>query len=475
MSESAQGVPATVAGGPAWPLSRDERLAKRAAAGDARAFEALFKRYSQPLYRYCRAILTEPADAEDAVQATMAKALRALPGERREIALRPWLYRIAHNESISILRARRETAGLEAAEVAATSSIELTVEMRERVRTLVTDLATLPERQRASLVMRELSDLSYEDIAAALSTSPAAARQSVYEARAALLEVAEGREMDCARARQAISAGDRRVLRGRKVRAHLRGCRGCRDFETAIAARRETFGALAPPLAAPAALALVQAAIGGGSAGAGLAGTAGAGFAGGAAVKAAVAVVAAAIGGGAAATGVLDRGGGPDKRSAPAPVPTAPGGAAEPASAPPAAAESATHAAPAARHESAGGGHQSPDGSRGGSTDPPGNSGQAPGHTGGSPSDAAPGQTGTAPGHSGATPAQGAPPPGQSGAAPGQAHANAGGGGQATAPGQTGASPGMSEHAPGHSAAAAPAAEPHGNATGHATAPGQNK
>ncbi len=53
-----------------------------------------------------------------------------------------------------------------------------------------------------------------------------AAKQTVYEARTALLEMAEGREMDCTATREAISAGDRRVLRGRKLRAHLRSCGG---------------------------------------------------------------------------------------------------------------------------------------------------------------------------------------------------------------------------------------------------------
>ena len=51
--------------------------------------------------------------------------------------------------------------------------------MRGRVRTLVADLETLPERQRASLVMRELNGLSYDEIGAALAMSPAASRQAV--------------------------------------------------------------------------------------------------------------------------------------------------------------------------------------------------------------------------------------------------------------------------------------------------------
>ena len=90
-------------------LLSDERLARRAVGGDERAFAAIFRRYHQPLYRYCLAIVGDPEDAQDALQNTMIKVLRALPGEEREIELKPWLYRIAHNESIDLLRRRRET------------------------------------------------------------------------------------------------------------------------------------------------------------------------------------------------------------------------------------------------------------------------------------------------------------------------------------------------------------------------------
>ena len=68
------------------------------------------------LYRFCLAIVGGPQDAQDALQNTMVKALRALPGEEREIQLKPWLYRIAHNEAIDLLRRRRESAELEASE-----------------------------------------------------------------------------------------------------------------------------------------------------------------------------------------------------------------------------------------------------------------------------------------------------------------------------------------------------------------------
>src|SRR5262245_2321863 len=88
----------------AWPRGAlgDERLARRAGAGDSRAFAAIYRRYQADLYRYCLAIVGNSADAQDALQNTMVQALRTLPGEEREIKLKPWLYRVARNASIDL-------------------------------------------------------------------------------------------------------------------------------------------------------------------------------------------------------------------------------------------------------------------------------------------------------------------------------------------------------------------------------------
>src|SRR5256885_12006678 len=93
-------------------LASDAHLVRIAVRGEQRAFAAIFQRYHQELYRYCRAILGDTEEAGDALQNAMVKVMRALPGEKREIALRPWLYRIAHNEAIALLRQRRPTAEL---------------------------------------------------------------------------------------------------------------------------------------------------------------------------------------------------------------------------------------------------------------------------------------------------------------------------------------------------------------------------
>ncbi len=235
-------------------MSSDERLAQRAAAGDSRAFAEIYGRYHQDLYRFCLTMVGNPHDAHDTLQNTMVKVLRSLPGEEREIHLKPWLYRIARNESIETLRKRRESTELEANEPSAVGVAEA-AEARDRLRTLLADLEQLPERQRAALVMRELSGLDFDQIGAAFGTSPAVARQTLYEARLGLRQLESGREMLCSEVTRALSDADGRIARRRDIRAHLRDCADCRTFRDSIAKRHEDLAGLAPlPLAASAGL-----------------------------------------------------------------------------------------------------------------------------------------------------------------------------------------------------------------------------
>jgi RNA polymerase sigma factor (sigma-70 family) len=314
-------------------LLSDERLTRRAVGGDERAFATIFRRYHQPLYRFCLAIVGNPEDAQDALQNTMAKVLRALPGEEREIELKPWLYRIAHNESIDLLRRRRETRELDVEQVAPGYGLAEDAATRERLRGLIADLKELPERQREVLVMRELGGLEFEEIGEALSTSGAVARQTLYEARQSLRQMEEGREMSCATVTKALSDGDGRVTRRRDVRSHLRACADCRAFRDEIEGRQRDFAALSP-LPAVAAAGMLQGLLGGshGAAGGGLAATLGGGAAktiGASAVAKSVATVAvvAAIGVTAAdQTGVIHLGLPGEQSSQPAKQAPAAGG-----------------------------------------------------------------------------------------------------------------------------------------------------
>ncbi len=243
----------------------DARLARMAAAGSEGAMAAIFERHHQALHRYCYSILGNGHDAADALQNTMIKALRSLPGETREIALRPWLYRIAHNEAISLLRARRPDSDLDAAANVSDMAAAGAVDAREQLRSLGDDLRELTERQRGALLMRELGGLSFGEVAEALGTTTAAVKQSVYEARRALQALEEGRAMDCDAVRRTLSDGDRRVLRGMRMRGHLRACAGCHDFEVALRARPAQLAAMVPVLPAAAGAAMLQGILGGGA------------------------------------------------------------------------------------------------------------------------------------------------------------------------------------------------------------------
>ena len=407
----------------------------------------------------------------------MLKALRALPGERRKIALRPWLFRVAHNEAIALLRARRAPVELDPEQADLHAGVADRAETRERLRLLVADLRDLPERQRSALVMRELNGLAFAEIASTFEITESAAKQTVYEARTSLHRMAEGREMDCEPVRQAISAADRRRLRSRRIRAHLRECSSCRAFESSIGERRADLAVLAPPIALPAAVAAIKASLGSGATGAaaGGAATGGGAIGAAAAAKSAATVLAAiAIAGGAAeVSGLTDLGGSDGEQRGPgqaapgapaAPQPTRPPNArsgnrcrAPTTRREPAALENAdrrtatrgmTAAAPPARRAIArvprtgranaapGDAHEPPGQTR----TPPGQAATPPGQT-----QTPPGQTQTPPGQTTAPPGQTsnsetATPPGQTQTPPGQS---------ATPPGQTQTPPGQTQTPPG--------------------------
>lgn len=284
----------------ATPLASDERLAKLVGRGDETAFRVLYKRYYRPLYRYCCSLLRNEADAEDAVQCAFVSALRALRRDQRGLPVRPWLFRIAHNESVSLVRRRRPEQELPDGCEARTASLEEQVEERERLAMLVADLGALCERQRAALLMREMSGLSHKEIALALGASVDAAKQSIFEARRSLQEFTEGRSMNCDEVRRMISNVDgHRMLRSRRVRAHARHCPDCAAFAAAIPDRSRQLRALVPGLPPAAAAGLARSLAGSMGAGdiagvaAGLGQTVGAGI--GLALKATVIAASAAV------------------------------------------------------------------------------------------------------------------------------------------------------------------------------------
>jgi RNA polymerase sigma factor (sigma-70 family) len=473
---------------PALGLLTDDRLARLAANGSAAAFSTIYKRHYQAIYRYCMSIVGNEHDALDALQETMASALRALTESDREISLRPWLFRIAHNEAITVLRRKRRETPVD--EVRAQAADDST-SGREELRELLDDLGLLTARQRSAIVMRELSGLSFDEIGTALEMSPEGAKQALYEGRHALHELRAGRELECAEIRAKISADDRRILRARGVRAHLRACAHCREFEAEIRGRRERLAAIAP-LPAPVALGMLHGLIGGGSGGGGIAVGTGASMA--AVTKLGIAGLI-AVGVGAGALEIRDGGAAPAAKAAvehsqAAPVSpdsattAAEAGTAASSAAPRTSRHADHHRGDSNRHHSARGNHGSQSAAGGSQAGEAGTSGQ-PASTdqqsdpsgsssaavnpsnGNGPASTPPGHGGTAPGQGGVPPGLGAPAPGHGGTPPGQStnNANTSPGNNGTAPGQTGQTPASGVTPPGQAGDEAPGHS--GEAPGH--------
>jgi RNA polymerase sigma factor (sigma-70 family) len=179
------GSPFTRAGATFLRAQSDERLIALTRAGNERAFEAIVHRYRGPLLRYCSRILP-PERAEDAVQQTFLSAFNAIASGDSELTLRPWLYRVAHNSALNLLRQNGWNHEQLDEQFDGVLRPDQAVEARERIRSLVAAVKGLPERQRDAIVLRELEGRSYEEIATALGVTDGAVRQLLNRARTTL-------------------------------------------------------------------------------------------------------------------------------------------------------------------------------------------------------------------------------------------------------------------------------------------------
>jgi RNA polymerase sigma factor (sigma-70 family) len=184
MPPPAEGFAARLVLGPALRTQPDRRLVALVREGYENAFEEIVRRYGRALTRYAAAIVG--SRGEDVTQDAFSKALLALRRNEAEIELRPWLFRIVRNTALNDLRDSPPTPELLAEAIAGGDSPAEALERREELADLMRRLQSLPEPQRAAIVMREMEGLSHEEIAATLGVSGGAARQAIHRARQTL-------------------------------------------------------------------------------------------------------------------------------------------------------------------------------------------------------------------------------------------------------------------------------------------------
>ncbi|HET9124446.1 MAG TPA: sigma-70 family RNA polymerase sigma factor [Solirubrobacteraceae bacterium] len=293
-------------------LRSDEQLVSLFRAGNEDAFRVIHDRYRARIHAYARQMLSSAAaDAEDVVQEIFVRAYLGLRSNRRELALRAWLYRIAHNRCIDELR-RPQAIAVEAVEELAESrhaDPHARVEQREALQRLIEDVRRLPDQQRSALLMRELGGMPYADLSGALGVSVPAVKSLLVRARVGLVQASEARDTACAAIREdLIVAHDRGVRASGRARRHMRDCSHCRKFRTEVHGVSRRLGLLLPilgPVGAAAKL-LGIGTLGGGGAAAGSS----TGAAAGSTAAAAGSTAAVASSTGAAAGGSLVAGGG---------------------------------------------------------------------------------------------------------------------------------------------------------------------
>ena len=169
----------------------DEDLVRLAVEGDRSAYGILIERHETRVYRLCLRIMGNPEDAHDAAQDTFLTAMRKLDQFRGEAAFTTWLHRVGVNACYDALRRKKRQPLLHAvgsdddpppvgpAEDDRADEIVGTMSVAQA-------LATIAEDYRIALVLADVQDLAYDDIAKVLDVPVGTVKSRVHRGRLAL-------------------------------------------------------------------------------------------------------------------------------------------------------------------------------------------------------------------------------------------------------------------------------------------------
>ena len=163
-----------------------DELARRAGGGDEVAFAELVRLHEKKVYHLALRICGNQEDAADAAQEAFLSAWRGLPNFRGEAGFSTWLYRLTSNAAIDCLRRsrrRREEASLD------DEGLGLSTVDRAPSPQALEGLGQLSEDHRQALALRELQELSYEEIAGALGVDIGTVKSRISRARSALRKI----------------------------------------------------------------------------------------------------------------------------------------------------------------------------------------------------------------------------------------------------------------------------------------------
>ncbi|MCU1485178.1 MAG: polymerase, sigma-24 subunit, subfamily [Actinomycetia bacterium] len=223
------------------PSDIDLRLVTLATAGDAEAFDELYRRHAPVARRVAWSVLRDDGDADDAVAEAFERLLRVIPADRLHDrrAFRAYLLVTTRNLALDAARRRGRGDGWDEAleDLVSAEVVEADADQEEEV-LVRRAFAGLPERWRAVLWLTEVESLAHLDVAGLLGISTNAVGQLAARARAGLRECFLQVHVDgpapeaCRFARERLAAhagGALRTAEAGEVDEHLAGCADCRD------------------------------------------------------------------------------------------------------------------------------------------------------------------------------------------------------------------------------------------------------
>jgi len=184
------------------PQLSDFQLVQNAREGDQDSFEELVRRYQQKVYTIAYGICHNSDDALDICQEVFIKIHRKLNDFRGASSFYTWVYRITANVSIDFQRRKKKVASVEFDEKILEEPLQQArnaedkkfdprriLDGKEIRQAILKAIEMLPEDQRATLVLRELENLSYKEIARAMNCSLGTVMSRLHYGRKKLKEI----------------------------------------------------------------------------------------------------------------------------------------------------------------------------------------------------------------------------------------------------------------------------------------------
>ena len=163
--------------------------------GDRAALETLLRLHHDRVYGLCRRLAGNDADGADATQEALIAIVRGLPRVDGRSSFSTWVYRVATNAAVDELRRRRRRRVVSIPDGVEETATAPPVDRAVTDRLVVDDALTrLPEEFRVAVVLRDLCDLDYAEIAAVLDIPPGTVRSRIARGRAANADYVAGNQ-----------------------------------------------------------------------------------------------------------------------------------------------------------------------------------------------------------------------------------------------------------------------------------------